>query len=140
MTYVGKDTGSRDIVPERPVFETLDDVKKKDKTSALMRPTLNNDGAFVNRSVIGCPKTLENTLQRKDTFKQDYNKLKQMLIKTQQKKKREESLKIQNSNTELAEKRMGSSMSDLAQTQTGTFNFRKFKTIETSKKQQLRRI
>ena len=83
MTFIGGDTKSKDIVPERPVFETLDAVKKMSNQSALMRPTLNSQGSFVNRSICGSPNGLEFMLQKKDTFKQDFNKLKQMLIKTQ---------------------------------------------------------
>ena len=48
-------------MPERAVFETLDAVKRLNNNSALMRPTLNNNGAFVNRSVCGSPKALEST-------------------------------------------------------------------------------
>ena len=47
-----------------------------------MRPTLNSRGRFVNRSVCGSPKTLETTLNGKDTYRKDYNDLKQLLIKT----------------------------------------------------------
>ena len=59
MTYIGIDTKSKDIVPERPVFETLDEVKKISNHSALMRPTLNSQGSFVNRSICGSPNGLE---------------------------------------------------------------------------------
>ena len=83
MTFIGGNTKSKDIVPERPVFETLDAVKKMSNQSALMRPTLNSQGSFVNRSICGSPNGLEFMLQKKDTFKQDFNQLKQMLIKTQ---------------------------------------------------------
>lgn len=67
---------------ERPVFETLDTLKRQSNNSVLMRPTLNSRGRFVNRSVCGSPKSLETTLQSKDTYKKDYNDLKQLLIKT----------------------------------------------------------
>ena len=61
MTFVERQSGIRDIMPERAVFETLDAVKRLNNNSALMRPTLNNNGAFVNRSVCGSPKALEST-------------------------------------------------------------------------------
>ena len=62
MTFMGGDTKSKDIVPERPVFETLDEVKKQNQKSALMRPTLDSQGSFVNRSICGSPRGLECTL------------------------------------------------------------------------------
>ena len=62
MTFIGGDSKSKDIVPDRPVFETLDEVKKAKENSALMRPTLDSQGTFVNRSICGSPNGLELTL------------------------------------------------------------------------------
>lgn len=61
MTFIERDMGGGEIVPQRPVFETLDSVKRLNNNSALMRPTLNSQGAFVNRSICGSPKALETT-------------------------------------------------------------------------------
>ena len=113
-----------------------------------MRPTLNNQGSFVNRSICGSPNGLELMLQNKDTFKQDFHKLKQMLIKTQQKKKREEAaLRVQNTKTDesqLDANNCASMSSSLANKQTNAFDNnnapRKYQKIETSKKQQLRKM
>jgi len=57
-----------------------------------MRPTIDDKGKFVNRSVCGSPSIIENTLQRRDTFKQEYNDLKKMLINSQKKRNPDGSL------------------------------------------------
>ena len=64
---------------KRPIFESLDEVKKQNQNTVLMRPTLNSRGAFVNRSVCGSPQLLENTLQHKDTYRKEFAGLKQFL-------------------------------------------------------------
>ena len=62
-----------------------------------------------------------------------------MLIKTQQKKKREEALRIQNTNAEEnldANQRASITISSMGNSQTNAFNnTRKYQNIETSKKQ-----
>ena len=78
-TFYKPKTKYEPAAEKKPVFETLENVKRLNTNSVMMRPTLNSRGAFVKRSVCGSPKTLEATLSRKDTFKNDYEKLKKML-------------------------------------------------------------
>jgi len=66
---------------KKPVFDRLDKVKRKGN-SVLMRPTLNSRGGFVKRSVCGSPAHLEATLERKDSFRQDFELLKRLLQKS----------------------------------------------------------
>jgi len=50
------------VLDKRPIFETLENVKRHNTNSVMMRPTLNSRGASVKRSVCGSPNILESTL------------------------------------------------------------------------------
>lgn len=116
----------------RPVFETLGEVKRANAQSVLMRPTLNSRGRFVNRSICGSPKVLETTLQHKDTYRKDYADLKQLLLKAQIEKNK----KFADTVSHIGDKMRGMVKTAIStKNAPSPFEIKKIQRIETNRKQ-----